>query len=88
MGLISQLGHSGTNKSGWIRLWLYASVSWETKTMHTKLIAETLHEVFTLKFICSYLHLLFIICIIYVQYSTKVFFSSTESYWTTGPSVK
>ena len=35
--------HFGKSQSGWITSSLYASISWETKTMHTKLIPETAH---------------------------------------------
>ena len=65
---------------------LYGSISEDTKTI-LNISSKTVHEVFTPKFICNYLYLLFIIFSIYLQSSTKIFSTTGTSYWTTGSSV-
>ena len=69
-------------------LWLYASIFQETRTMYIELVSETVYHInFTWKFIWNHLYL-FIICIIYLESSTKVFSRIWTSFWTTGSSVK
>ena len=54
------------------------------------LVYSTLHFYLKLKSKCIYNHLypLFITCIIYLQSSTKLFFTTGESHGTTGSTVK
>ena len=53
-----------------------------------KFTPKTKRYVFASKFICNHLYLLRFICIIYLQSSTKVLFTTGTSHWTTGLSVK
>ena len=62
------IGHSGTNKSDWIRL--YASISYETKT-RLKLLAKHYVSIYIKIYLQSFASI--IIFIIYLQPSTKVF---------------
>ena len=56
--------------------------------MNTKIVPETVHFLFTLKFIYNYFCLLFIFGTIYLKSSAEVIFATITSHWTTDSSVK
>ena len=86
MELRGQWGHSVANKIRWIRS--YALIFKKIK-LCTKLVARQYMNVFTSKFICNNLYLLFVVIfIICLQSSTKLFFITGTSHWMTGSSVK
>ena len=58
---------------------LNASIFQEKKNTYTKLVPEKVHINFTLKYTWDHLYL-FIICIIYLKSSTKVFSTTLASY--------
>ena len=48
----NESGHSGTTNSGWIRL--HASFSEKAKTINTNLVPETVHSIYSLKFVSNH----------------------------------
>ena len=65
-------------------LWFFKKIK-----LYTKLVPRLYMKVFTSKFICNNLYLLFVfIFIIYLQSSTKLFSITGTSHWMTGSSVK